>query len=246
MNTIKADPLAKAIYMGDAGECVIKVSKGNIYEQTLSPGDQLRVAADLLGELKAQDKLLFGIRGNHGNRIDRETGVGWDELLCARIGIPYMGVSCLGDIVLHHTSTAKVGFSLYCHHGSSGSITPAGKMGASHKPEQLVLADVALTAHHHACGEAWPARHLAYTDPVHTRLRMKTMRMFVCGSAYDSRDGYAEEKQYPVLLPEHIMVKVKTRSGSEGLEVEIDHTTIRGFDDEYANNHLLEKWGVRK
>lgn len=202
VKTIKSDPNARWIYMGDAGECVTKNSKGNIYEQLLSPGDQLRVAADLLAPIA--DKGLFGIRGNHGNRVDKEAGVGWDEMFCSRVGIPYMGVSALVSIGMKNKA-----LTLYAHHGSASAISPGGKMSAAHKPEMLVDADIVLTAHTHACGEAWPQHHRAYLDRHAKGVRWKSSKMFVCGSAYDSRSGYAEEKMYPSLTPEHIVVQIR-------------------------------------
>lgn len=209
ISKIKNDPLARWIYMGDAGECVTKTSKGNIYEQLSSPGDQLREAAELLEPIK--EKGLFGIRGNHGNRIDKDAGVGWDELFCSRVGLPYLGVSALVSIGMKKRS-----LSLYVHHGSSGSITPGGKMQAGHKPEMLVDADIILTAHTHACGEAWPQHHRAYLDRHAGSVRWKSSKLFVCGSAYDSRSGYAEEKMYPAITPEHLVIKVHER-GNEFL-----------------------------
>lgn len=202
INRIKKDPLARWIYMGDAGECVTKSSKGNIYEQLMSPGDQLREAAELLAPIA--DRGLFGIRGNHGNRIDKDAGVGWDEMFCSRVGIPYLGVSALVSIRLKHKS-----LSLYAHHGSAGAISPAGKMSAGHRPETLVDADLVLTAHTHACGEAWPQLHKAHLDRHAKKVQWDTMKMFVCGSAYDSRSGYAEEKMYPAITPEHLCIKIK-------------------------------------
>jgi hypothetical protein len=237
---IQEDPYAAVIYMGDAGECVTKFSKGNIYEQTLSPGDQLRVAAELMGPIK--DKMLFGIRGNHGNRIDRETGVGWDEMLCARVGIPYLGVSALSNIDLFLNRTHTASLVVYTHHGSASAIGPGGKMTAGHKPEQLVEADIALTAHTHACGEAWPPRHIAKVDHRKSRIDYSTMRMFVCGSAYDSRDGYAEEKMYPVLLPQHIVVQVEAKWDGKAINLNITHRTIDGFSDEFASQESMNKW----
>lgn len=236
---IKADPFARVIYMGDGGECVTKMSKGNIYEQTMSPGDQLRRFVEIADPIR--DKILFGIRGNHGNRIDKETGVGWDELLCARMGVPYLGVSALGDLVLSHTKTAKKTCSLYVHHGTSGAISPGGKLNATFKPVAVADADIALTAHHHAAG-CWSPAHFAYTDPRNSRIRYRTMRVFACGSAYDSRSGYAEEKQYPAILPEHIMVEVRSKDTPTGLGLDINYQSFCGHDDSFASEHLMKKW----
>ncbi len=245
ISEIQADPLARWIYMGDAGECVTKASKGNIYEQLLNPGDQLRMAAEYLTPIR--DKGLFGIRGNHGNRIDRETGVGWDEMLCARVGVPYMGVSVLSNIILSVDRTSRVGASVYVHHGSASAITPAGKMSAARKPEKFITADVMITAHTHACGEAWPPMHVAYADAAQRRIRWYTQRIFVAGSAYDSRSGYAEEKMYPPILPEHLVITLKAvrKQGDDGRHAHLDisYRKIEGFGEEFVNPEEMEKWG---
>ena len=239
IGVILRDPYAFAIYMGDGGECVTKTSKGNIYEQTLSPGDQLRVAAELLKKLG--EKLKFGIRGNHGNRIDKDCGLGWDETLCARVGIPYLGVAAFGEVVLKGDGARKNAFSLYVHHGSSGSISPAGKMSATHKPGNLVLCDVALTAHHHGCGEAWPHRMIAEVNPRTSSIEYRAMRMYACGSAYDSRDGYAEEKMYPVITPMAIVVSVSSSKGG----IQVSHSVLDGSSPEFVSDHMRQKWTER-
>jgi hypothetical protein len=240
---IKDDPLGKWIYMGDGGECVIKASKGNIYEQTMSPGDQLRAVADLLQPIK--DKGLFGIRGNHGNRIDKETGLGWDEVLCHRIGVPYLGVSAIASIGLR-SSNSHLSVSVYTHHGSASAISPGGKMNAAHKPDKFILADVLLTAHTHACGEAWPPKHYAYVDNRERRIKWHTSRLFVCGSAYDSRSGYAEEKMYDPLLPAHMVINLKavrpTLNGERMLQLDVSSRKIEGFSELYTNREELGKW----
>lgn len=228
---IQNDPLAKWVYMGDAGECVTKTSKGNIYEQLMNPGDQLRVAADYLTPIK--DKGLFGIRGNHGNRIDKDSGIGWDEFLCARIGIPYLGVSAFGNIVLHRNSSTY-SFSAYVHHGASSSIATAGKVSAALKPYQFVTADLILTSHTHACGEVF-TQHRAEADARAGKVVWKSTHAFACGSAYDSRSGYAEEKMYSPILPEWLKIIVKAKrvfkEGQESTIIDIDHKKLRGFFD---------------
>lgn len=75
---IKDDPDARWVYMGDGGECVTKLSKGDVYGQLLSPQLQLEALIDLLDPIK--DKGLFGIRGNHGHRVYKETGL-WKSVV---------------------------------------------------------------------------------------------------------------------------------------------------------------------
>jgi hypothetical protein len=216
IKTIANDPYARWIYMGDAGECVTKTSKGNIYEQLLNPGDQFRTAVNLMEPI--MEKGLFGIRGNHGNRIDKDSGVGWDEILCERIGIPYAGVSAMLDL-----GVGKTNLSVYVHHGTSGAITAGGKMAGAHRAEQFIASDVILTAHTHACGEAWPTRYMAVVDRRNKCVEWKKTHSFVCGSAYDSRSGYAEEKMYPPLVPEHLVISIEEKGDGD---FELTHSKI--------------------
>src|SRR5213083_2468773 len=73
LKRITEDPHARWVYMGDGGECVTKLSKGDVYGQILSPYQQMEMLDDLLRPIAA--KGLFGIRGNHGNRIYKESGL---------------------------------------------------------------------------------------------------------------------------------------------------------------------------
>lgn len=239
LKLIREDPLARWIYLGDGGECALKNSKGNIYEQLMNPGEQLRTVAALLAHVK--DKGLFGIRGNHGNRIDRETGLGWDEMLCSRIVVPYLGVSSFGTIELRPDAGPGVPVSVYVHHGSSSSVSVGGKFNAAKKPEAYSMADVTLTAHTHMLAEV-PERLVAWVNHESFRVEWKRLYGFVCGSAYDSRSGYAEEKQYPPIVPGHMVVKLKVLQEGHSRRIVVSGEKIRGIGEEFTDDRELMKW----
>ena len=88
---LRDDPQGRGIYLGDGGECVTKTSKGLIYEQTMSPQEQLNWVNAKLQLVK--HKMLFGVKGNHGWRTFKDSGLGFDESLCLALGIPYFGTS---------------------------------------------------------------------------------------------------------------------------------------------------------
>ena len=106
---IKDDPSGHWIYLGDGGECVTKQSKGDVYAQLLSPQSQQEIAVEILDPIK--NKGLFGIRGNHGNRIYKETGLSFDKNLCHRLNIPYLGVSAFSNFVINRSS-----YDAFFHH----------------------------------------------------------------------------------------------------------------------------------
>jgi predicted phosphodiesterase len=237
------DPLGLWIYMGDGGEVVTKTSKGSLFEQTLSPGDQIRAFAKLVEPVA--DKGLVGVCGNHGRRVDMSVGMGWDEVLCSRIGIPYAGVAAFIGFQLNNGGKRSA-VSVYVHHGAGGSITPVGKMNAATKPQQFVNADIILTGHTHAAGEIFPPRIIASLDNQQKRIRWTHSRCYATGSAYDSRSGYAEEKMYPPIVPEQLCLTIKqvrkTKNKKERLSIDTQMEIIRDHPDDTHNPHEEAKW----
>jgi len=196
---IQEDPNAVWIYMGDGGECVTKLSKGSIYDQLCSPQEQVEILEELLSPIKG--KGWFGIRGNHGYRIYKETGLSFDSTLCVRLGIPYMDQHTWANLVVNRSS-----YDLYFHHGVDSGITSAAKYAKAESFVRWVSADALFTAHSHVGAELPPAALLHGNSrimAVETLLR----HQYICGSGYDSRTGYAMEKGYPPLLPSFIVVE---------------------------------------
>ena len=203
---IADDPDGLWVYLGDGGECVTKASKGELYEQRLSPDEQIDHLVELLEPIRGRG--LFGVSGNHDRRIAKLSGLDWTHALCARLGIPYMGVSVFMRLALHPkgASSHTAAFDLFWHHGTDSSSLLAGKVRAAKKLEDLVEADAIFSAHSHICMDA-PPTYRAFLDQKAQGVRYREMRTFVCGCAYDSRiPGYAEEKGYSPILPSYLGV----------------------------------------
>lgn len=192
------DPIGKWVYMGDGGECVTKHSKGAIYEQLLSPQAQLEAVTDLLGPIK--EKGLFGIRGNHGHRVYKETGLSFDNSLCYRLAIPYLGVAAMA-----HFQVGEASYTGYFHHGIESGVSLRSKISSAENMARFINADAIFTAHSHVAMELTPAP-LIEADSRNRRVRTKLRHQYICGCAYDSRTGYAEEKGYPPLTPSYVSV----------------------------------------
>src|SRR6266498_3076162 len=127
---IKNDPDARWIYMGDGGECVTILSKGDLYGQLVPPQLQIEILLDTLAPIR--DKGIFGIRGNHGHRIYKETGLSFDHTLCSRLGLPYMGVGTFADFGLKTQKGTGV-ISGYFHHGTDSGTSIRSKIAAAEK-----------------------------------------------------------------------------------------------------------------
>lgn len=200
INRIKKDPAARWIYMGDGGECVTLASKGDIHEQLLNPQLQMELLCDLLNPIK--DKGLFGVRGNHGGRVYKVSGLSFDHNLCSRLGIPYMGSGTFANFLVNRSS-----YDGYFHHGIQSGISVRSKIAKAEEFGKFIDADMIVTAHSHVAVELHPSALLSCDNNAkreYTRLR----HQYICGSGYDSRTGYAEDKGYPPLLPAMISIEL--------------------------------------
>jgi len=196
---VQDDPHGKIIYMGDGGECVTKSSKGMIYEQTMNPQEQVNWLVSKLHPVR--EKILFGVRGNHGNRTFKESGLGFDECLCLALQVPYLGVAGFLRLLVHRTP-----YDVFVHHGLDSGVAIGTKIMKAKKFEEVIIADAILSAHSHICAVI-PPTHRAYLNSNGgAPIRWLTTHGYICGCAYDSRSGYAEDKGYPPLLPGHISI----------------------------------------
>lgn len=217
---IADDPDGRWIYLGDGGECVTKASKGEIYLQKYGPTRQLQHFVELAKPIAG--KGLFGIKGNHDRRIERDSGLDWTAMLCAQLGVPFLGNAALMELrVRTNPETAPCTYHVFCHHGVDSGANTGTKVNAAQKLEKLVEADAVLSAHSHAC-LAVPPSYIARIG--RKGIEYRAVESFVCGCAYDSRvPGYAEEKGYSPIIPAHIGVTFKGNTSHDKTPVQNKH-----------------------
>lgn len=225
---IKNDPNARWVYMGDGGECVTKLSKGDLYGQILSPQLQMECLLDTLAPIR--DKAILGIRGNHGNRIYKESGLSFDQNLCARLGIPYMGVKAMVNLVVNRSS-----YDLWFHHGIDSGVPLRTKIAKAETFNTFVDADAIFTAHSHIADALTPGV-LYQADNSAQKITSKLRYGYICGCSYDSRTGYADDKGYPPLLPAYLAVAFDGRI-REGYPVRAQDHHIWRSTAEYELKH---------
>jgi len=196
---IKEDPLAKWVYMGDGGECVTRLSKGSVFKQVYNPQQQIEILVKLLKPIR--DKGLVAIHGNHGGRIFKETGLSFDKNLALILGLPYLGVEAFLNLIINRTR-----YNLFFHHGIDSGVSLQTKVNKAEQFSRFVLADAIFTAHSHVGMELAPAV-LKYLDNHALAVKTKLRQQYICGSGYDSRTGYGQEKGYAPILPQFIMVE---------------------------------------
>lgn len=225
---LKEDPAGRWVYMGDGGECVTRLSKGDVFGQLLSPTQQQDMILDLLAPVK--EKGLFGILGNHGARIYKETGLDFDHTLMARLGVPYLGIAVMANMVVNRSS-----YDMYFHHGVDSGITLRSKISKAEEFGKFIDADALFTAHSHVAIALQPSA-LISADNAACKTRTKLRCQYICGSAYDSRTGYAEAKGYPPLLPSWLTVGFSGKIAEGRAQYAQNHAVYRS-DGKYELNH---------
>lgn len=236
---IADDPSARWIYMGDGGECVTKLSKGNIFEQTLSPQEQHDYLYDTFFPIR--DKGLWGIRGNHGNRIDIESGLSFDKSLMTALAIPYLGVSSIGNLRINRSS-----YDVFTHHGAPSGAALQSKVMAAKKAYH-VIADIRITGHSHVAMELDPEFY-SYADNTAMRILKRPIHQVIAGCAYDSSvTGYAEEKLYSPILPGRAVINFAGKpNAGDGHPAHHIRTRIERsmglVDPRVYTGSELEKW----
>jgi len=216
---IRKDKFARWVYMGDGGECVTRLSKGNIFRQVYPPQTQMEILVKLLKPIR--DKGLLCIRGNHGGRVFKETGMSFDKNLALVMGLPYMGVEAFIQLIVKHTR-----YDLFFHHGVDSGVSLQTKVNKAEQFSRFITADAIFTAHSHVGMELAPAA-LKYLDNHAMEVKTKLRHQYICGSGYDSRTGYAQEKGYSPLLPQLIMV---------------EFSGVRTYRDDAVREQRYQRW----
>jgi hypothetical protein len=234
LKRVADDPNGFWIYMGDGGECVTRLSKGHIFSQIYNPTEQQNILTDILSPIK--HKGLFALRGNHGNRIYKETGLSFDMTLAYRLGLPYLDVEAYCNIVVNRSS-----YNIYCNHGIDSGASLKPKVTAAENFLGFVDADIYLTAHSHITAELPPASMQSFDNRgsrVHTKFRYQ----YVCGTGYDSRDSYATEHGYRPLLPGFVCILLDGRIISGEAQRIVQHQIWRSDGQHKVNGRWDEKY----
>ncbi len=133
------------ILMGDITENATVGSVGAVFEQRISPQEQVRLAVEKLTPIK--DYIIGGIGGNHGARSMKTAGLDPDEIMCWELGVPYWGHSGLGRI-----QVGDAHWKIFCHHGCGGGGLLGSKLNVvAEKMTKIVpMADLYIAGHTHA------------------------------------------------------------------------------------------------
>ena len=163
VNYVKNNPNAYAVIVGDLINNSTKNSVGDVFEEQLSPMEQMKTAIAIFEPIK--DKILAITAGNHERRSYKQDGTDLDWFFAKSLGLEdkydYTSVVLFvktGKVLngYSHTKcnheTGQMVYTIYLTHGDgNGGRTIGGKAnGAARRANIIPSTDVVITAHTHS------------------------------------------------------------------------------------------------
>lgn len=205
VDRIAATPNAVCVLGGDLCDMALRDSIGDVYGNAIDPMGQIGAVVDILTPIK--NRIVCMVRGNHENRVYKQTGVDPLAVAAAQLGISdrYSTTSALAFVSFGHDTKhgGPLLYTLYAVHGSGGGKKIGGKLQAAADLVSVIDCDIYCHNHVHLPGAFKTAtRRIDYG---HKRVTLAE-HLFVTGGATVNYGGYAEagsltpaSKSHPVI-----------------------------------------------
>jgi hypothetical protein len=188
---------ARVFLMGDIFNVASRISKTSPFE---SNTDEYKEAEGLFKPIAKQ--IIGAIDGNHEARMLEMFGYSPTQALCASLGIPYCGWSCIVELNVGKVSNGHGGhrfntYFVYCHHTTGGGSTLGGALNRVVKLQDIVQGiDVYCGGHNHQLISG--VRNILMPYPPGQRVVARKVTYVDCGSYLDWNESYAERGMMPL------------------------------------------------
>lgn len=156
---VKSDPNRYCIVLGDICNNSTKTSVGDVYEEELTPMQQVQKAVRLFEPIK--HKIIGITSGNHERRSYKTDGIDLSYFFARELRVEHLYDYCacllfirFGKAKSHGAGGShggKMCYTLYMTHGDgNGGRTIGGKMNGLQRRGQIVDADIVVTGHTHS------------------------------------------------------------------------------------------------
>lgn len=222
IDRVKNNDNVYCVLLGDIVNNSTRTSVGDVYDEPLSPMEQMKLAATLFEPIK--DKILAITAGNHERRSYRNDGTDLTWFLARQLGCEdkYDYAACVLLVKFGKRSSSPKAhvrqntYSLYLSHGDGqGGITMGAKANGLQRRGSIIDADVIVTGHTHA---PMTFRQMSYKINTHGNYPAITEfeQVFVNAASTLNYEEYAEirgMKPNSITSPVIVLHKI-TRSNS--------------------------------
>lgn len=212
LERIKNEPNTYTIINGDLCNMALKNSKSDVYEDSLSPMEQVLRIVKYLEPIK--DKILLISTGNHEDRTLKETNIDVMRLIARELGIEDRYCNSWWYLYLSFGKTTKrqraITYGITGIHGYGGGRRSGGKINNLEDMSKVVIADLYLMSHTHKPISTKGCIYIPYYQS--KVLSKQEMYYLMTNSFLESDGGYAEKMGFP---PSNTSITMAQLNGKE-------------------------------
>lgn len=189
---IKDNDNVFTILNGDLMNTAIKSSISDIYEETMTPMQQIEELVNLLAPIK--EKILVATSGNHERRITRETSIDITHIAMKELAIGERYTSGAYYLYLYFGEKergrkAPMVYTIFGFHGSGGGRKLGGKINRLVEMSDTCVADVFLMSHVHT---PIGTKKVIYTPDYSNKSLNKKEMLYAISNSFLNYGGYGE------------------------------------------------------
>lgn len=191
LDVLKRDDKAYCILGGDLCDMALRDSVGDIYSGRINPMAQVKRVVSLVEPVK--DKVLCILRGNHENRVYRQTGIDPLAFAASELGLSdrYSETSALLFVQFGHDIKhgGKMLYTIFSTHGAGGGKKEGSKLQRLADLQNVIDCDIYCHNHTHLPA-VFPT--CSYKIDYAHRQAVLSEHLFVNGGATLTYGGYAD------------------------------------------------------
>lgn len=175
----------------------LKNSIGSVYENELTPMEQVEQLVELLDPIK--DKILVVSTGNHERRCEKDTSIDVLKLVCSQLGIIDRYSSGAWYLYLYFGEKsqgrkAPMVYTIFGNHGYGGGRAIGGKANKLVDMSNIAVADLYIMGHTHTPMSTKKCIYLP--DYSNKALNLKEMHFLMTNSFLKYDNSYGEIQGY--------------------------------------------------
>ena len=185
------------ILTGDLIDMTLKNSIGSVYENELTPMQQVEILIDLLEPIK--DKILVVSSGNHERRCEKDTSIDILKLVCGQLGILDRYANSSWYLYLYfgekvYGRKAPMCYTICGYHGAGGGRSIGSNLNRLVDISNIAVADLYVMSHTHT--PASTKKCIYIPDYGNKALILREMHYLMTNSFLEYNNSYGETKGF--------------------------------------------------
>lgn len=190
---VKENPYTFTILNGDLIDMTLKTSVGSVYENELTPMEQVEQLVELLTPIK--DKILVVSMGNHERRCEKDTSIDVLKLVCSQLGIIDRYANGAWYLYLYFGEKkqgrkAPMVYTVSGYHGAGGGRAMGGKTNRLVDMSNIAVADLYMMGHTHTPMST--KKSIYIPDYSNKTLTLREMHFLMTNSFLEYDGSYGE------------------------------------------------------